>query len=128
MTYFCLNQSSSLTTFGYDTHFKQMLTSTKTSLRRAKRQDITYVRAAPRRTPLQLSLLLDKGLVFRPRGLYLTALYPPTFQKPIQQQTQQMQRRMVVTANDNHRAELTASLSNFRTASYGGQYRGSELL
>ena len=128
MTYFSLNQPSSLTTFGYDTHFNEMLTSTKTSLRRGKRQDITYVRAAPRRTPLQLSLLLNEGLVFRPRGLYLTALHPPTFHKPIQQQTQQMQRRMIVTANDNRRAETTASLSNFGTASYGGQYRGSELL
>ena len=84
-----------------------MLTSMKTSLREAKGQDITYVRVAPRRKPLRQSLLLDKGLVFNPRGLDLTALHPPTFQKPIQQQTQQMQRRMIVPANDNRRAETT---------------------
>ena len=33
---------------GHDTYFKQMLTSTEASLRTAERQDITYVRAAPR--------------------------------------------------------------------------------
>ena len=85
ITYFWLNQPSGLATFGYDTYFKQMLRSTKTSLPRAKRQDITDVRAAPRRRPLQLSLLLDKGLVFSPTDLDLTTLYPPTFQKPIRQ-------------------------------------------
>ena len=127
-TYFWLKQSSSLTTFGHDTYFKQMMTSMKTSLRRAKRQDITYVRAAPRRRPLQLSLLLDKGLVFRPTGLDLTTFYPPTFQKSIQQKTQRVQRRMIVPSNDDRRAETTHSLSNFGTGSCGGQHRGSELL
>ena len=45
---------------GHDTYFKPMLTSTETSLRRTKRQDINYVRAAPRRRPLQLSLLPEQ--------------------------------------------------------------------
>ena len=61
---------------GRDTYFKQMLPSTETSLRTAERQDITYVRAAPRRRPLQLSLLLNEGLVLRPATLDLTALHP----------------------------------------------------
>ena len=105
-----------------------MLTSTKISLRRAKRQDITYVRAAPSRRPLQLSLLLHKGLVLSPTSLNLNALDPPSFQKPIQQKTKQMQRRVVVPANDDYRARTTQSLSNRGTGSYGGQHRGSELL
>ena len=96
MTYFWLNQPSGLITFGHYTYFKQMLTSTKTSLQRAKRQDITYVGAALRRRPLQLSLLLDKGLVFSPTGLDLTTLYPRMFQKSNQQKTQQVQTRMIV--------------------------------
>ena len=49
-----------------------MLTTSKT----LKRQDITYVSAAPRRRALQLSLLLNEGLVFRPASLDLTALDP----------------------------------------------------
>ena len=72
-----------------------MLTGTETSLRGAKRQDITYVRAAPRRRPLQLSLLLNEGLVFRPASLNLTALDPSTIQKTIEHETQQMQWRMI---------------------------------
>ena len=54
-----------------------MLTSTETSLRGTKRQDITYVRAALRRRPLQLSLLLNKGLVFnRQASISLTLTHP----------------------------------------------------
>ena len=45
MTRFGLKQPPGFTTFGHDTYFKQMLTSTKTSLQWAKRQDVTYVRA-----------------------------------------------------------------------------------
>ena len=119
MTYFWIKPSPGFTTSGHNTYFKQTLTSTKTSLRRAKRMDITYVRASPRRRPLQLSLLLDKGLVFSPTGLDLTALHPLTFQKPIQQQTQRMQRRMIAPVKDNRRAETTESLSNFGMGSYG---------
>ena len=37
MTYFWLKQSPGFTTCGHDTYFKQILTSTKTKLRRAKR-------------------------------------------------------------------------------------------
>ena len=62
---------------GHDTYFKQMLTSMEASLRTAERQDITYVRAAPRWRPLQVSLLLNEGLVFRPASLDITALDPP---------------------------------------------------
>ena len=61
---------------GHDTYFIQILTSTETSLRTAERQEISYVRAAPRRRPLQPSLLLNEGLVFRPASLDLTALDP----------------------------------------------------
>ena len=68
----------------HDTYFKQMLASTKTSLQRAKRQDVTYVRAAPRWKPLQLSLVLHKGLVLSPTSLNPTASDPPPFQTPIQ--------------------------------------------
>ena len=61
---------------GHDTYFKQMLPSTEASLRTAERQDITYVRAAPRWRPLQLSLLLNEGLLFRPATLDLIAVDP----------------------------------------------------
>ena len=64
-----------------------MLASTITSLRRAKPQDINNVRAVLRRRPLQLLLLLDKGLVFSPTGLNLTSFDPPSFQKPIHQRS-----------------------------------------
>ena len=107
MTHFGLKPSLGFTKFGHDTDFKQMLMGTKTSLRRAKQQDMTFVKAAPRQRPLQLPLLLNEGLVFSPTGLDLTALHPPTFQKPIQQQTQQMQRRMIVPANGDRRAGTT---------------------
>ena len=98
---------------GHDTYFKQMLTSTETSLRTAKQQDITYVRAAPRRTPLQLSLLLNEGLVFGPASLDLAALHPSTLQKTIEQKTQQMQWRMFLTPDDDRWTETAQTLSNF---------------
>ena len=91
-----------------------MLTSTKTSLQGAKRKDITYVRAAPRRTPLQLSLLLNEGMVFRPASLDLTALDPSTSQKTIKQKTQQMQWRMIVSPDDDCWTGTTQSLSGGR--------------
>ena len=47
-TYLRLQQSQGSTIFGNDTYFKRMLASTKTSLRRAKQQNVTYVRAVPR--------------------------------------------------------------------------------
>ena len=80
-----------------------MLTSRETSLRGTKGQDITYVWAAPRRRPLQLSLLLNEGLVFRPASLDLTALDPSAIQKTIEQKTQQMQWRMIVYSDDDRR-------------------------
>ena len=51
---------------GHDTYFKQMLTSTETSLQRGKRQDDPYVRVASRWRPFQLSLFLKKELVLSP--------------------------------------------------------------
>ena len=92
---------------GHDTYFKQMLTRTETSLQTAERQDITYVRAAPRWRPLQLSLLLDERLVFRPASLDLTALDPSALQKTIEQLTQQMQWCMVISSDDDRRTETT---------------------
>ena len=113
---------------GHDTYFKQMLTSTETSVRGAKRLDITYVRAAPRRRPLQLSLLLNEGLVFRPASLDLTALDPSTIQKTIEQKTQQMQCCMMVSPDDDYWTETTQPLSNLRTGSNSQQHGGRELL
>ena len=84
-----------------------MLTSMGPSLRRAKRQDITYLRSASHRRPLQLSLLLNEGLVFRPASFDLTALDPSTIQKTIEQKTQQMQWRLIVSS-DNDRWTETA--------------------
>ena len=92
---------------GHDTYFKQMLRSTETSLRGAKRQDITYVRAAPRWRLLQLSLLLNKGLVFRPASLDLTVLDPPRIQKTIEKKTQQIQCRMIVCSDDDELKQNT---------------------
>ena len=88
-----------------------MLLGTETSLRTAERQDITYVRAAPRRRPLQLSLLLNEGLVLGPASLDLAALQPSTLLKSIEQETQQ--RRMFVTSNDNRRTKTAQAWSNF---------------
>ena len=115
---------------GHDTYFKQMLTSTETSLRGTKLQDITYVRAAPRRRPLQLSLrssCLNKGLVFRPASLDLTALDPSMIQKTIEQKTQQMQRRMIVSSDDDRRTETAQPLSNLRPGSHSRQHGSREL-
>ena len=104
-----------------------MLTSTETSLRGAKRQDITYVRAAPRRRPLQLSLLLNEGLIFRPASLDLTALDPSTIQKTIEQKTQQTQWRMIVFSDDDRRTEAAQPLSNLWTGSHSRQHGGRKL-
>ena len=104
-----------------------MLTSTETSLRRTKRQDISYVRAAPRRRPLQLSLLQNKGLVFRPASLDLTALYPSMIQKTIEQKTQQMQWRMIVSSDDDRWTETAQPLSNLRPGSHSRQHGSREL-
>ena len=89
-----------------------MLSGTETSLRGAERQDITYVRAARRRRPLQLSLLLNEELVFGPASLDLAALYPSTLQKTIEQKTQQMQWRMIVTPDNDRWTETPQTLSN----------------
>ena len=104
-----------------------MLTSTETSLRGRKRQDFTYVRAAPRRRPLQLSFLLNKGLVFRPASLDLTALDPSMIQKTIEQKTQQMQWRMIVSSDDDRRTETAHTLSNLRTGTHSRQHGGRKL-
>ena len=69
---------------GYDTYFIQVLTSAKTSLSRTERQDVTYVRAAPRGRPLQLPLFLNKGLVLSPARLNLAPLGPALLQQSIQ--------------------------------------------
>ena len=45
---------------GYDENFIQVPTSARTSVSKTKRQDVTYVRAAPRGRPLQLLLFLAK--------------------------------------------------------------------
>ena len=111
---------------GHDTYFKQMLASTNTRLQRAKLRYVTYVRAAPRWKPLQLSFLLDKRLVLSPTNLNLTVPDPLPFQEPIQKKIKQMQRRMVVHTNDDCREKTTQSLSNLGTGSYGGQHRVNE--
>ena len=105
-----------------------MLTSTKTSLWRAKRQEITYVRAAPRRRQLQLSLLLKEGLIFSPASLDLTVPDPSTIQTTIYQKTPQMQWRIVVSPDDDCWTERTPPLSNLRTSSHTRQHRVRELL
>ena len=104
-----------------------MLTSTETNLRGTKRQDITYVREAPRRRPLQLSLLLNEGLVFRPASLDLNVLDPSTIQKTIEQKIQEMQWRMIVTPDNDRRTETAQTLSIFRTGSHSRQHGGREL-
>ena len=105
-----------------------MLPGTETSLRTAERQDITYIRAAPRRRPLQLSLLLNEGLVLGPASLDLAALHPSTLQKTIEQETQHMQGRMFVTTNDNRRTKTAQALSNFGAGSHSRQHRRRKLL
>ena len=56
---------------GYDTYFVQVPTSAETSLSRTERQDVTYVRAAPRGRSLQLPLFSNKGLVHASTSLPL---------------------------------------------------------
>ena len=121
-------QQSEVFTFWSRYIFKQMLARMKTSLQKAKRQDVNYVRAPLCSRLLQLLLLFDKGLVFSPISLNLTFFDPPPFQKPIQQKTKKMQRRVVVPANVDCRAKTIQSLSNLGTGSYGGQHRVREFL
>ena len=104
-----------------------MLASTETSLRGTEQQDITYVRAAPRPRPLRLSLLLNKGLVFRPASLDLTDLDPSMIHKTIEQKTKQMQWRMIVSSDDDRRTETAQPLSNLRTGSHSRQHGGLKL-
>ena len=67
---------------GYDTYFIQLPTSAKTSLSRTERQDVTYVRAAPRGRRLQLPLFLHKGLVLSPARLNFAPLGPTLLSSP----------------------------------------------
>ena len=67
---------------GYDTYFIQVPTNAKTSLSRTERQDVTYVRAAPRGRPLQLPLFSNKGLVLSPARLNLAPLVQPFSSNP----------------------------------------------
>ena len=66
-----------------NTYFIQMAPNTKTSLRRADSQEVAYVRAAARWSPLQLPLLLHKRLVLGYAGLHLSTLHPAFLQKSI---------------------------------------------
>ena len=114
---------------GDDTHFKQILASTKTSLQRAKPQDVTYVRAAPRWRPLQLcrcSWTKDWHSA-RQASISLHLILPHS-KKPIQQKTKQMHGRVFFPANDDCAAKTTQSLSNLGTNSYCGQHRVREFL
>ena len=70
---------------GYYTYFIQVPTSAKTSLSRTERQDVTYVRAAPRGRPLQLPLFLHKKLVLSSARLNLSPPGPTLLQQPIQE-------------------------------------------
>ena len=110
MTYFWLNQSSGLTTFGHDTFVKQMLTTTKTSLQRAQRQ------ALAQRTGIQP----DRPRSHCPSSTHVPKAHPTT--DPADEEAHDC------PANDNRRAETTESFSNFGKGSYGGQHRSSELL
>ena len=93
--------------FGYDTYFLQVSTSAETSLCRTERQDVTYVRAAPRGRPLQLPLFLHKGLVLSPARLCLTLPCPTFLQQPIQEFVEELYRRNIFPTNHNCRTEAT---------------------
>ena len=96
--------------FGYDTYFTQKLTSTETSLCRTERQDVTYVKAAPRGPPLQLPLFLHKGVVLSPAGFNFALSGPTVLQKPIQEICKQLERSDVNPTNHNCRAEAAQIL------------------
>ena len=113
------NNDSSITTssinmhypIGHDTYFKQMLATTKTSLHRGKRLDVTYVRAAPRWTPLPLSALLDKRLVPpQPDKPQSHCLWPTPLQNPIKKQAKKMKACVVVPTNIDCWAETAYKL------------------
>ena len=95
----------------HDTYFEQMLASRETNLLRAKRKYFSYIRAASRRRPLQLSLMLNKSLVINRTSFNLAPSNPPPLQKPIKQQGKEMEWRVVVSTNDNCRAERTYSVA-----------------
>ena len=106
---------------GYHTYFIQVPTSAKTSLSRTERQDVTYVRAAPRGRPLQLPLFLHKGLVLSPTRLNFAPPGSTLLQQPIQELDEELQRSNIVPTNHNRRAKTTQTLSDDRACSNGGQ-------
>ena len=92
---------------GYNTYFIQVPTIATTSLSRTERQDVTYVRAAPRGRPLQLPLFLHKGLVLSPARLNLVPLGPALLQQPIHEFVKNLNKSNVVPNNHNRRTEAT---------------------
>ena len=106
---------------GYDTHFILVLRSTETGLCRTEREDVTYVRAAPRGLPLQLPLFLHKGLVLSPARFNFAPSGPTLLQKPIQQLVEQLQRSDVIPTNHKCRAEAAQTLSCYWSRSNGRQ-------
>ena len=66
----------------HNKNLKQMLASTETSLQRAKRQDVTYVRAARCRRTFPLPLLLAKDWYSARQASILLILIHPLSRSP----------------------------------------------
>ena len=108
---------------GHDTYFKQMLTSTETT---CEEQNDRTSPMSGRLLVEDRSSFLNERLVFRPASLDLTALDLSTTEKTIEQKTQQMQWRMIVSSGNDCRTETAQTLSNFWTGSHSWQHGGRE--
>ena len=113
---------SSITCYiGHDTYFIQVPTNAKTSLCKAERQDVNYIRAPARGRPLQLPLFLHEGLLLSAARLNFAPLGPTPLQKPIQELVKKLERNDVIPTNNNCRAEATQTLTYYRSRSSGRQ-------
>ena len=95
---------------GHDTYFSQMLGSKQPACRKQNEGTFPtspYVRVAPPRGPLQMSLLLNTKLELSSTSFYLAASDPPPLQKLIKQQAKQMKWCVFISTNDNCRAKAT---------------------
>ena len=89
----------------------KVLPSTETSLCRTERQDVYYVRAAPRGRPLQVPLFVNKGQVLSPARFNFAPSGQLFLGKPIRDLVEQLERSAIIPTNHGCKEEAAHTLS-----------------